>query len=217
MGIKIKGSERSHTKSEADVCLLASLSHHGRVGKGGVIAILVLGVGYRKQCEEKAVQCLSRLNIGLGAGTGRLRRRWGGKLSSAVALAAAAPHIPCPGRIAPPDPAQEPWQHHWAPPVAHIPFWGCFLLTSNYQLSRRSPQSSPCIGQDAARPEVSPGSHKSRGRRFVLSLRRTISAAQHLSKAHLALGQAPQHKLSFSCQLPLCPVLLTLCCRSLGS
>ena len=56
---------------------------------------MVLGVGYRKQCEEKAVQCLSRLNIGLGAGTGRLQKRWGGRLSSAaVALAAAALHPP---------------------------------------------------------------------------------------------------------------------------
>lgn len=57
---------------------------------GGVIAILVLGVGYRKQCEEKAVQCLSRLNIGLEAGMGRLQKRRGGRLSLMVALAVAA-------------------------------------------------------------------------------------------------------------------------------
>lgn len=178
---------------------------------------MVLGVGYRKQCEEKAVQCLSRLNIGLGAGTGRLRQRWGGKLSSAVALAAPAPHIPCLGRTAPPDPAQEPWQI-----TGHLQwhaslFSGCFLVISHYQLSRSSPQSNPRIGQDGAGLEVSPDSHQGRGRSFVLPLRRTTSAAQHLSKALLSLGQAPQHKLSLSCQLPLCPALLTPCCRSLGS
>lgn len=76
------------------MCLLASLSHCRRVGKGGVIAILVLGVGYRKQCKEKAVQCLSRINIGLGAGTGRLQKWWVWKLNSVVVLAAAMPHLP---------------------------------------------------------------------------------------------------------------------------
>lgn len=163
-------------------------------GEGGVIAILVLGVGYRKQCEEKAVQCLSRLNIGLGAGTGRLQQRWGGKLSSAVALAATAPH-PLPGQDCSSRPCPGSLAASLGIPSGTHPCLGGFLaglhFISQYRPSRRSTQPSPCIGRDAARPEVSPNSHQGRGRSLVLSLTRTTSAAQHLSKALLALGQAP--------------------------
>lgn len=84
---------------------------------------MVLGVGYRKQCEEKAVQCLSRLNIGLGAGTGRLHKRRGGRLSSAVALAAAALQA---GLLLPTLP-RLPAALLGIPGV-HVPFRGSFLL-----------------------------------------------------------------------------------------
>lgn len=147
---------------------------------------MVLGVGYRKQCEEKAVQCLSRLNIGLGAGTGRLQKRWGRRLSSAaVALAAAVLHPPCPGRAAPPDPPRAPPQHRWASPVTHIPVWGSFLLV---------PITSPRIVPPGGAPipirwprhahrrthhmaKASAALHHGSGRSLVLPLTRTTSGA----------------------------------------
>lgn len=157
---------------------------------------MVLGVGYRKQCEEKAVQCLNRLNIGLGAGTGRLQKRWGGRLSSAaVALAAAAlhPHLARAGLLLRTLPRALP-QHRWASPS----LFGEFLVgprcVSQHHPFRRSPHphalAKTCPLPDPPRGQGISNLAPRQWQELVLPLTRTTSGASTSLKPSL-LGPSP--------------------------
>lgn len=175
---------------------------------------MVLGVGYRKQCKEKAVQCLSRLNISLGAGTGRLQKWWGGRLSSAVALAAAMLHAPAQAGLLLQTLPGSPTAWLGIPSHPH-PCLGEFLAGPHCVSQHHS---SLCVGQDVptAVPEAPPALHQGSGRSLVLPFARTTSGAS-ASLNPACSGSSPITQAQPHILFPPCPLLLTPRRCSLGA
>lgn len=162
---------------------------------------------------------MSRLNIGLGAGTGRLQQRWGGRFSSVVPLAATAFH-PLPGQgcssgTSPDSPAASLG-------IPAHPCLGEFLAgphcVCRRHPSRREPPSSR-VGQDMAATwthdvaAASAALHQGNGGSLVLPLTKATAGASTSLKPSSLWAKA--HNTSSSSPFASCPALAPRW-RSLG-